>query len=40
MLHWNTHHGGYGTDGDYDPNRLADWIVKMKPDIISLNEVE
>jgi endonuclease/exonuclease/phosphatase family metal-dependent hydrolase len=40
VLHWNTHHGGYGTDGDYDPNRLANWIVKMKPDIISLNEIE
>jgi endonuclease/exonuclease/phosphatase family metal-dependent hydrolase len=40
VLHWNTHHGGYGTDGDYDPNRLANWIVKMNPDIISLNEIE
>ena len=40
VLHWNTHHGGYGTDGRYDPNRLANWIVKMKPDIISLNEIE
>ena len=40
VLHWNTHHGGYGTDGVYDPNRLANWIVKINPDIISLNEIE
>jgi endonuclease/exonuclease/phosphatase family metal-dependent hydrolase len=40
VLQWNTHHGGYGTDGVYDPNRLVNWIVKMDPDIISLNEVE
>ena len=40
VLQWNSHHGGYGTDGVYDPNRLADWIVKMNPDIISLNEIE
>jgi endonuclease/exonuclease/phosphatase family metal-dependent hydrolase len=40
VLQWNTHHGGYGTDGVYDPNRLANWIVKMNPDIISLNEIE
>lgn len=40
VLQWNTHHGGYGTDGVYDPNRLANWIVKMNPDVISLNEIE
>ncbi len=40
VLQWNTHHGGYGTDGVYDPNRLANWIVKINPDIISLNEIE
>jgi endonuclease/exonuclease/phosphatase family metal-dependent hydrolase len=40
VLHWNTHHGGYGTDGKYDTDRVATWIVKMKPDIISLNEIE
>ena len=26
VLQWNTHHGGYGTDGRYDTNRLATWI--------------
>ncbi|HEX5473874.1 MAG TPA: DNRLRE domain-containing protein [Vicinamibacterales bacterium] len=40
VLQWNTHHGGYGTDGKYDPNRLASWIVKINPDIVSLNEIE
>ena len=28
VLQWNTHHGGYGTDGKYDTNRLATWIVR------------
>jgi endonuclease/exonuclease/phosphatase family metal-dependent hydrolase len=40
VLQWNSHHGGYGTDGVYSPDRLATWIVKMKPDLISLNEIE
>jgi endonuclease/exonuclease/phosphatase family metal-dependent hydrolase len=40
VLHWNTHHGGVGTDGRYDPGRLATWIAKFNPDVISLNEVE
>jgi endonuclease/exonuclease/phosphatase family metal-dependent hydrolase len=40
VLQWNTHHGGYGTDGRYDPNRLATWIVKMNPDVVLLNEIE
>jgi endonuclease/exonuclease/phosphatase family metal-dependent hydrolase len=40
VLQWNTHHGGYGTDGRYDTNRLASWIVKMNPDVVLLNEIE
>ena len=40
VLQWNTHHGGYGTDGVWDVNRLMKWVVKMNPDIMSLNEVE
>jgi endonuclease/exonuclease/phosphatase family metal-dependent hydrolase len=40
VLQYNTHHGGYGTDGRYDPNRLATWMAVMTPDIIMLNEVE
>jgi endonuclease/exonuclease/phosphatase family metal-dependent hydrolase len=39
VVHWNLHHG-VGTDGKYDINRIANWIVKMKPDVVSLNEVE
>jgi len=40
VLQWNTHHGGYGTDGKYDTNRLATWIVRMQPDVVLLNEIE
>lgn len=40
VLQWNTHHGGYGTDGRYDPNRLATWAVRMKPDVVMFNEIE
>jgi endonuclease/exonuclease/phosphatase family metal-dependent hydrolase len=40
VLHWNTHHGGVGSDGVWDPDRLMTWVAKFKPDIVSLNEVE
>jgi endonuclease/exonuclease/phosphatase family metal-dependent hydrolase len=40
VLQYNTHHGGWGTDGVYDPNRIVAWIVKANPDVVSLNEVE
>jgi len=40
VLQWNTHHGGYGTDGRYDTDRLATWVVRMKPDVVFLNEIE
>jgi endonuclease/exonuclease/phosphatase family metal-dependent hydrolase len=40
LLHWNVHHGGIGSDGRYDPNRIATWIATMNPDIASLNEVD
>jgi endonuclease/exonuclease/phosphatase family metal-dependent hydrolase len=40
VLQYNTHHGGYGTDGKYDTNRLATWIVRMQPDVVLLNEIE
>jgi endonuclease/exonuclease/phosphatase family metal-dependent hydrolase len=39
VLHWNIHHG-VGTDGVYDLDRIATWIVKTKPEVVSLNEVE
>ena len=40
VLQWNLHHGGFGTDGVYDPNRVANWIVNMQPDVVMLNEIE
>jgi endonuclease/exonuclease/phosphatase family metal-dependent hydrolase len=40
VLHWNTHHGGVGTDGVWNPGRLVQQIVKTKPDVISLNEMQ
>ncbi|HEX6975251.1 MAG TPA: DNRLRE domain-containing protein [Vicinamibacterales bacterium] len=39
VLQWNVHHG-VGTDGKYDIDRIATWIAKMKPDVVTLNEVE
>jgi endonuclease/exonuclease/phosphatase family metal-dependent hydrolase len=40
VLQWNLHHGGFGTDGVYDTDRIANWIVAMKPDVVMLNEIE
>jgi endonuclease/exonuclease/phosphatase family metal-dependent hydrolase len=40
VLQYNTHHGGWGTDGVYNPSRLVAWVVKANPDIVSLNEIE
>jgi endonuclease/exonuclease/phosphatase family metal-dependent hydrolase len=40
VLHYNISKNGWGTDGRYDPNRVANVLVKANPDIISLNEVE
>jgi len=40
VLQWNTHHGGVGTDGDLNPERLVKKAASFKPDVISLNEVE
>jgi hypothetical protein len=34
VLHWNTHHGGVGSDGVWDPDRLVTWIAKFNPDAI------
>ena len=39
VLHWNIHRG-WGTDGKYDLERIANWIVKLNPQLVSLNEVE
>ena len=40
VLQWNLHHGGFGTDGVYDTNRVATWIAYMNPDVVLLNELE
>lgn len=39
VLHWNIHYG-IGTDGAYGIDKHVDWIVRIDPDIVSLNEVE
>ena len=38
VLDWNTHYG-VGTDGRYSIDRIATYIAKFNPDIVSLNEV-
>ena len=40
VLQWNLHHGGFGTDGVYDTNRVATWMAKFNPDVITINEIE
>ena len=40
LLQWNTHHGGYGTDGVYSPDRDTTWAAQMNPDVITFNEIE
>jgi endonuclease/exonuclease/phosphatase family metal-dependent hydrolase len=40
VMQYNTHHGGWGTDGVYNPNRIVDWIIKANPDVVSMNELE
>jgi len=40
ILQWNTHHGGFGTDNVYSPDRIATWAAKMQPDVVMFNEIE
>ena len=40
VLQYNTHHGGWGSDGVYSPDRIVDWIVTSNADVVSLNEIE
>jgi endonuclease/exonuclease/phosphatase family metal-dependent hydrolase len=42
VLHYNTHHGGWNTASPsvYDPGTIVDWIVKINPDVVSMNEIE
>jgi endonuclease/exonuclease/phosphatase family metal-dependent hydrolase len=38
VLDWNTHYGK-GMDGKYNIDRIATFIAKFNPDVVSLNEV-
>ena len=40
VLQWNIHHGGFGTDNVYSPDRVATWVAKMNPDVVMFNEIE
>jgi len=40
IMHWNVHHGGIGTDGVYNPWRIAWWIAHYNPEVVTLNEVD
>jgi endonuclease/exonuclease/phosphatase family metal-dependent hydrolase len=40
LLQWNTHHGGYGTDNVYSPDRLSTWAASFQPDVVMFNEIE
>jgi endonuclease/exonuclease/phosphatase family metal-dependent hydrolase len=40
VLQWNIHHGGFGEDGVYSPDRIASWVASMAPDVVSFNEIE
>jgi endonuclease/exonuclease/phosphatase family metal-dependent hydrolase len=40
LLQWNIHHGGFGTDGVYSPDRVASWVAAMQPDVVTFNEIE
>jgi endonuclease/exonuclease/phosphatase family metal-dependent hydrolase len=39
VLQWNLHHS-VGTDGVYNPDRIATWAAKMNPDVVMFNEIE
>src|SRR4030095_11770749 len=39
VLQWNIHHG-VGQDGVYNIDRLATWMARFNPDLISINEAE
>ena len=40
VLHWNSQHGGFGTDGVLDPARFIKKAASFRPDLVSINEVE
>lgn len=44
IVHWNTHHGGIpvkaGVDQKLNVQGITDWLVRLTPDLVSLNELE
>jgi endonuclease/exonuclease/phosphatase family metal-dependent hydrolase len=40
ILQYNTHHGGYGSDGVYSPDRIVAQAMKANPDVVTMNEIE
>jgi len=40
ILQYNTHHGGWGSDGVYSPDRIVAQVVKANPDVVTMNEIE
>jgi len=38
VLHWNMAQG-YGTDGKSNIDRIVNWVVQWRPDVISFNEI-
>ena len=40
LVHWNVHHGGQGTDGRTDRDRLTTWMASFNADVFSLNELD
>ena len=39
VMLWNIHYG-IGMDGRYGIDKYVDWIVRINPDVVALNEVE
>jgi len=40
ILQYNTHHGGWGSDGVYSPDRIVAHVLKANPDVVTMNEIE
>lgn len=40
LVHWNIHHSGIGSDAKQNTPRLAKVLVDLKPDVVTMNEVE
>ncbi|MEO8075613.1 MAG: endonuclease/exonuclease/phosphatase family protein [Acidobacteriota bacterium] len=40
LLQWNTNHGGFARDSVNGAEKIASWIAYMRPDVVTLNEIE